>query len=290
MHSYLADEWVAVPRPSETNQSSHNNNSTNSNTTTAVPSTTSALPVATNATPVGPMRNNHNSGGSAQQPQQYRMQQPSSHISDMTNDLARMSTNEQMEMAMRLSAEAYQARQVAAAQPASRLGRTSSSAASAQQILERKSDAELAALLTDEAKLANLLVELPQVVQVQCVRNDLMRGNAELAKKNLAFDDKVKDLRNQINIVRSSEFSAASEAYDEVRKDYVAARKLADPDAIAAALRKALQVDETASEELVDRFQRGDGSMDTRTFVREYMELRRRYHTRELKRQAIVDL
>ena len=62
------------------------------------------------------------------------------------------------------------------------------------------------------------------------------------------------------------------------------------PDAIAAALHKALQVDETASEELVDRFQRGDGSMDTRTFVREYMELRRRYHTRELKRQAIVDL
>ena len=198
-----------------------------------------------------------------------------------------MSTNEQMDLAKRLSEQAYvngpRGRTGSAPNPAHR------TAATPQQRLAAMSDAELAALLTDGAKFAELLRSLAEVQQVQAVRNDLLGKNAELARKNVARTEKLRELQNQIAVVRSSEYADATTRYEEASAEYRAVQQVVDADGIARNLRAAAAADERESEELVDRFKAsGGGAPEVRDFVRDYLQLRKRFHVRDLKQQALA--
>lgn len=83
---------------------------------------------------------------------------------------------------------------------------------------------------------------------------------------------------------RSSEYAAAKHSFDEVfHRQQTVLDKLA-PSSLVAALQRAVNESDTASEKIYDAFQAGDRPVEP--FIEEYTKLRTVYHTRELKRLA----
>ena len=83
---------------------------------------------------------------------------------------------------------------------------------------------------------------------------------------------------------RSSEYAAAKHSFDEVfQRQQTVLDKLA-PSSLVAALKKAVDESDGASEKVYDAFQAGERPVEP--FIDEYTKLRTVYHSRELKRLA----
>lgn len=83
---------------------------------------------------------------------------------------------------------------------------------------------------------------------------------------------------------RSSEYAAAKQSFDEVfQRQQTVLDKLA-PSSLVAALKKAVDESDAASEKVYDAFQAGERPVEP--FIDEYTKLRTVYHSRELKRLA----
>lgn len=83
---------------------------------------------------------------------------------------------------------------------------------------------------------------------------------------------------------RSSEYAAAKQSFDEVfQRQQTVLDKLA-PSSLVAALKKAVDESDAASEQVYDAFQAGERPVEP--FIDEYTKLRTVYHSRELKRLA----
>lgn len=50
------------------------------------------------------------------------------------------------------------------------------------------------------------------------LRDDLRTGNLELAHRNLARENEINELRNQCNIIRTTEVAAARQQFDEAQR------------------------------------------------------------------------
>ncbi|KAK9841694.1 hypothetical protein WJX74_010240 [Apatococcus lobatus] len=139
------------------------------------------------------------------------------------------------------------------------------------------------ALTSPEAytALAGRLVKHASALQV----SESMRTQArEMAENNLAQEQVMGELRNQIAIIRSSEYAAAKHSFDEVfQRQQTVLDKLA-PSSLVAALKRAVDESDAASEKVYDAFQAGERPVEP--FIDEYTKLRTIYHSRELKRLA----
>ncbi|KAK9803637.1 hypothetical protein WJX72_007678 [[Myrmecia] bisecta] len=143
---------------------------------------------------------------------------------------------------------------------------------------------ELAALLVDDGKYRKLALDIMAKSQIEQVKAQARRQTAELAAANLAKEGTIAELRNQIAIIRSSEYAAAKEAFDDrLRRQQAVLAKL-QPEALIAKLAKLAAAADEESERLYDSFIANELPLEG--FMDSYIKLRTLYHERELKRQT----
>eukprot|EP00884_Botryococcus_braunii_P002496 jgi/Botrbrau1/12247/Bobra.0361s0010.1 len=150
--------------------------------------------------------------------------------------------------------------------------------------VEAKTHEELLQLLTEEGALQGLVRDIMARSHLSQLAGQMRAGNLSLAQANLAKEDVLRELRNQLAIIRSSDYAAAKEAFDEkyARQQGVLAKLR--PDKLLDTLSTKINEADQASEELQDKFLRGDVPLDA--FVEAYLKQRILYHQRDLKRQA----
>ncbi|BDA45046.1 probable vacuolar protein sorting-associated protein 37A at C-terminar half [Coccomyxa sp. Obi] len=143
---------------------------------------------------------------------------------------------------------------------------------------------ELTELLCDEAKYTAFVQKQAAKTHIAQVKAQLRSGNLELARQNLEKESTLAELRNQIAIIRSSEYAAVKESFDEQYKRQQAVIQPLQPAALIAALERAASNADKDSDQVYDDFLKGQKSVDV--FVQEYVKARSLFHQRELKKQA----
>ncbi|EIE21111.1 hypothetical protein COCSUDRAFT_67088 [Coccomyxa subellipsoidea C-169] len=143
---------------------------------------------------------------------------------------------------------------------------------------------DLTELLCDEAKYTTFVQKQTAKTHIAQVKAQLRRGNAELARANLAKEGLLGELRNQIAIIRSSEYAAVKESFDEKYKRQQAVIQPLQPSALIATLDRAASQADKDSDQVYESFLKGDVTVDV--FVPQYVKARSLFHQRELKKQA----
>mmetsp|Transcript_17776 Transcript_17776/g.53527 ORF Transcript_17776/g.53527 Transcript_17776/m.53527 type:complete len:343 (+) Transcript_17776:205-1233(+) len=116
------------------------------------------------------------------------------------------------------------------------------------------------------------------------VQRQLRLGNADLAAANLAHESEIAELRNQIAIIRSTEYGPAKAAYDaKVARQQAVLDKFSPARLVEKLGESAADVD-AESEALYDTFAAGESTLEA--FIQKHMALRRKYHMQETTRQA----
>jgi ESCRT-I complex subunit VPS37 len=155
---------------------------------------------------------------------------------------------------------------------------------SSAAVLQGMSAEQLHLLLVDERAYRDLLQQLAAQSASGAVQRQLRLGNADLAAANLARESEIAELRNQIAIIRSSEYALAKEAFDGKQARQAAVLDKIAPQQLIAALAAAAEALDAESEELNDRFCAGDVTIEA--FQQQHLKLRQAYHERDIKRQA----
>lgn len=130
-------------------------------------------------------------------------------------------------------------------------------------------------------KLADSVIEDSQPMHVKKL---LARGNMDLAQANLEREGEVGEIKNQIAIIRSSEYAAAKEAFDVAYTRQEAILQKIKPQALIEALgEKAAEADEAAEKLHEDMMQR---NVPIEGFLGPFIAQKKLFHQRELKQQA----
>lgn len=160
----------------------------------------------------------------------------------------------------------------------------SSSAGGQLPDLTRMDPSKLAALLSDEDEFKQLLKGVVTNSQMAATLEDIRVKNRMLAASNLAQQDAIAEARNQLAVVRSSEYQVIRARFDELMARQAAVAKLLGGPVFRERLEDAVSEADAASSALSTAFLGGQVPLDQ--FVDEYVELRARHHVLDLKRQA----
>lgn len=143
---------------------------------------------------------------------------------------------------------------------------------------------ELEKLLISEAAfkeyLANALKKSGPALTLQQIRT----SNRQLAQDNLSKQDAINEAKNQLAIVKSSEYSLAKQQFDALYARHQKVMSKLGSGAFKERLENAVSEVDNASNALVASYL--GRKMPVEQFVEEYSALRVRYNTLDLKRQA----
>lgn len=146
------------------------------------------------------------------------------------------------------------------------------------------SNEELVAVLTDDDKYRQLASAIAGQSRTNKVLEQLREGNRQLAQDNLAQESVLAELRNQIAIIRSSEYAVVRENFDGKHARQKAVLGKLQPQALIEALASQAAQTEAEADALQDAFKKGEVSSEA--FVERYTQLRKVFHQRDLKCQA----
>eukprot|EP00850_Spirogloea_muscicola_P020409 SM000215S06715 [mRNA] locus=s215:65521:67310:+ [translate_table: standard] len=145
---------------------------------------------------------------------------------------------------------------------------------------------ELRLLLTDAAAYGALLHSLDQVAHHDALRDDLKKGNVDLARQNLERENKVNELRNQCMIIRNTELAAVREQFAEAQRREREVNSRCSPGALLDKLQQSAHEADEESESLHRRLLSSD--LDLAQFLPQYRKQRLLFHTRSLTRLAAL--
>ncbi|XP_059146204.1 vacuolar protein sorting-associated protein 37B-like [Physella acuta] len=159
--------------------------------------------------------------------------------------------------------------------------------AAAISLLQHLDRTELQHLLDDEAKLKDLIDDLPQVKALQTEHDDLVASTKSLAEYNLTFEPKIENKKLCI----ASGYEKLSSIKSSFQETKATLNSLVDRQSLETKL--ALLQTETAkaeeeSEELADKF--CAGSIQTEEFLSQYLPQRTLAHLRRIKSERFAEL
>ncbi|KAL3689148.1 hypothetical protein R1sor_015457 [Riccia sorocarpa] len=200
-----------------------------------------------------------------------RVSSPSTSSTGTANPLSRTSTS---------SSDSQRPRS-----PASQPQRTSQ-VSSTVPVLKDKSAEELRGLLLDKDLYNAFLHSLDQVRQLDTVRDDLKKGNIDLARHNLGKEAEIAELRNQCMIIRNTQLAAAREKFEEVDKREKEVNARCSPAALLDRLQDAANEADEESEKIHQQLLSGE--IELAEFISKYRKERILYHKRSLTRMAAM--
>eukprot|EP00193_Tetraselmis_chui_P007686 CAMPEP_0177765840 /NCGR_PEP_ID=MMETSP0491_2-20121128/8201_1 /TAXON_ID=63592 /ORGANISM="Tetraselmis chuii, Strain PLY429" /LENGTH=310 /DNA_ID=CAMNT_0019282205 /DNA_START=334 /DNA_END=1263 /DNA_ORIENTATION=+ len=150
--------------------------------------------------------------------------------------------------------------------------------------LADKPTAELVKLLRDPKAYEALVKAEVAKLDTGKVIAEAKQQNVKLAQRNLEMETKFREVKNQIAIVRSSEYGATKQAFDDrAARQAKVAEELQPEKLIRALEEKGAQLEEE-SDELYSEFMSENIPVDA--FVDKYMKLRTEVNERLSRRQA----
>eukprot|EP00271_Cylindrocystis_brebissonii_P002567 TRINITY_DN13290_c0_g1_i1.p1 TRINITY_DN13290_c0_g1~~TRINITY_DN13290_c0_g1_i1.p1 ORF type:complete len:240 (+),score=43.29 TRINITY_DN13290_c0_g1_i1:149-868(+) len=156
-------------------------------------------------------------------------------------------------------------------------------------MLNGLSFAELQGVLQDESSYDALLASLPQMQQINEVRDSLRKSNLELARRNMAKESEIAELRTQCRIIRGTELGEATERLHEKERKMREVNAKFSPAILLLRLEEAANSVDDDSEKLHQQFLNRE--KQPHEFIQKYKELRILYHRRaQLKLAAQLSL
>uniref|UniRef100_A0A1D1XNH1 Vacuolar protein-sorting-associated protein 37 2 n=1 Tax=Anthurium amnicola TaxID=1678845 RepID=A0A1D1XNH1_9ARAE len=146
--------------------------------------------------------------------------------------------------------------------------------------LKDKSVDELRKLFTDKDAYNSFFLSLEQVKVQNNLRDELQKETLQLARENLDKEPRILELRNQCQIIRTTELAAALEKLGELEKQKEELLKLYSPPLLLQKLQDAINKVEEESEML--HRQVLENQIDVSAFVQRNKKLRAIYHRRAL--------
>ncbi|XP_031502747.1 vacuolar protein-sorting-associated protein 37 homolog 1 [Nymphaea colorata] len=147
-------------------------------------------------------------------------------------------------------------------------------------LLKDKSIDELRKILSDKEAYNAVLNSIEQVKIQNNLRDELRKETIQLARENLEKEPRILELRNQCQIIRTTELAAAQEKLNDLEKEKEETRRLYAPDTLIRKLQDAMASADEGSEKLHEQFLSGD--IDLQTFLSKYKKQRLIYHRRSL--------
>ncbi|XP_039013328.1 vacuolar protein-sorting-associated protein 37 homolog 1-like isoform X2 [Hibiscus syriacus] len=155
-----------------------------------------------------------------------------------------------------------------------------SEAAGIIALLRDKSVDELRKLLSDKDAYNQFLLSVNQVKIQNNIRDELRKETLQLARNNLDKEPQMMELRNQCQIIRTTELAAALEKLNDLESQKEEILKFYSPASFINRLQDA--INETDKESDMMNKQLLDQEIDIGTFVQKYKKLRTSYHRRAL--------
>ncbi|CAM6109265.1 unnamed protein product [Calypogeia fissa] len=168
----------------------------------------------------------------------------------------------------------------------SQSARAMPSTSNAHPSLKDKGVEELRALLLDKDMYNSFLHSLDQVRHLDALRDDLKKGNVELARHNLGKEAEIAELRNQCMIIRNTQLAAARERFEEVEKREKEINGRYSPASLLDRLQEAANEADEESENIHQQVLQGE--IDIAEFISKYRKQRILYHKRTLTRLAAM--
>ena len=140
-------------------------------------------------------------------------------------------------------------------------------------------------MLADEKMMDAVFESLEAVRAMRQVRADLREGNAQLARGNLEQEAAFNQRRAEL-VALEGELQARRGLYQEKTREREAIARRFTPQALAGELAKSAGEIDRQSEELAGQFMQQE--IDWKAFSKQYLELRKLYHIRQAKREALL--
>mmetsp|Transcript_44089 Transcript_44089/g.111118 ORF Transcript_44089/g.111118 Transcript_44089/m.111118 type:complete len:294 (+) Transcript_44089:87-968(+) len=143
-------------------------------------------------------------------------------------------------------------------------------------------------LLRDPSQFETFFSKLECVRAMQSICDELRDSNEKQAKEHLAMESEISSLRDQIT-AKERELAEARREFDIKAEKQKALMQRYTPQALASELDRLANEADSQSETLVNDFLgSAPGSADTGEFSKQYLELRKRYHTCNAKREVLL--
>eukprot|EP00878_Enallax_costatus_P042857 GHUV01050356.1.p1 GENE.GHUV01050356.1~~GHUV01050356.1.p1 ORF type:complete len:137 (+),score=43.48 GHUV01050356.1:714-1124(+) len=117
---------------------------------------------------------------------------------------------------------------------------------------------------------------------------DIRVKNRQLAESNLSKQNAINEARNQLAVVRSSEYTLIKSRFDELYERQTKVVSTLGGVVWREKLEEAVSAADSASAAVANDFMAGGMSLDD--FVKQHVELRTQHHVLDLKRQAAEQL
>ncbi|KAJ2156665.1 hypothetical protein GGF46_005037 [Coemansia sp. RSA 552] len=145
-----------------------------------------------------------------------------------------------------------------------------------------KSAGDLEDLLRFEDLFQAHIDGLEQVQLMRTLEYELREENERLAEVNLSSEDELRKMRDNVAELQMFASSLTTRLYELVQ-EHLDLQKPYSPNVLLAKLKdECVKLDER-SEELANAFMEGDAPADCEDFVRQYKDLRTRYHSSEAR-------
>jgi len=151
--------------------------------------------------------------------------------------------------------------------------------------LEGKTPTELSQLLNDENEFKKFFDNLGAVTTLRKVRDDLKNNTEELAKKNFAKEVEIEQLRKE-NAARMKIVEEKREAFQQKAQQQTEVMKRFSTPALIEQLSDAATIAEKASDVVAEKFL--SGGMDYKEFIKEFIEKRKIFHLRAVKKESLM--
>lgn len=150
--------------------------------------------------------------------------------------------------------------------------------------LRAMSDAQLLTTLCEEGAYKALLENVAASAHVTQVVDELRAGNRELAASNMGVEEALADIRNQMAIIRSTEWAPAKAAFDGLAARQAAVLAQLAPGVLIERLGAAAAAADEESALLAQQLEAGEIGLEA--FAEQYVRARALFHQRDLKHQA----
>lgn len=152
----------------------------------------------------------------------------------------------------------------------------------------RYTAAQLEDLVKDQAAYKAVLREAIKGSPMAATLEDIRVKNRQLAESNLSKQNAINEARNQLAVVRSSEYTLIKSRFDELYERQTKVLSTLGSVVWREKLEEAVSAADSASGAVASDFMNGDMSLDD--FVKKHVELRTQHHVLDLKRQAAEQL
>eukprot|EP01012_Entosiphon_sulcatum_P009996 TRINITY_DN15777_c0_g1_i1.p3 TRINITY_DN15777_c0_g1~~TRINITY_DN15777_c0_g1_i1.p3 ORF type:complete len:168 (+),score=50.07 TRINITY_DN15777_c0_g1_i1:1967-2470(+) len=139
---------------------------------------------------------------------------------------------------------------------------------------------ELNGLLESDVAFDDFFANLKVVQDRKVFNTELQEGNERTARENLELEQQIAALKSEIAELTAVHESQKAELESKLKEKAALAQKYS-PAVVAARLRDATQATEDESEKIAETFHQGD--MDLKTFLKQYSDLREKYHLQKLR-------